>query len=494
MPLLLLSNALLTMRLLVLAMWRRWAMMRSLFPEQSAAVRHSARQKAIKTPRRAGKTRVVLIDIFIDMQTHPNADYAYIALSRESAERIIWKEVEEINAEFDLGGEPVLTRGFWRFPNGCVLYIFGADRPRWMEKFRGVGRFRVVVIDECKSFVIDLQKFVLEVVRPALTGTRGRLWVIGTPGEVPIGFWWEVTQPDPDERDRGYVYFEWDVFDNPHMAEQVREEFDLLKEQYGEEVVEQPWFLREWRGLWVTYSKDLVYHGFAMGRNTTPVYPRKFGEPGEHYQPGADFGHSDAYSEAVLAWNDFDDKVYIVHSWKRGTHPKLGQWKGDPVLLTEVDERMRAQAEKFSGLRQWRVDNSNPQLVKELQDKYRLPVQDAERTHKRPAIEAFNTELHAGQIVVVEPATKACTDEMLTLKKHWVKGGTEWVEHPSQSNDGMDSVLYAWRECRHHRTKALPKDAPMIGSVEWYSMRAKEMRDKRLKGHKKKNSRSFLEM
>src|SRR5437016_2338313 len=109
----------------------------------------------------------------------------YIGLTRESAKRIMWKDVlKAINRRHKLGirfNESELSA---KFPNGSVIYLVGADSNE-DERQKLLGqKFVLVVIDEAQAFGIDLRKLVYGVLKPAVADYRGTIVLTGTPGNL----------------------------------------------------------------------------------------------------------------------------------------------------------------------------------------------------------------------------------------------------------------------------------------------------------------------
>jgi len=130
---------------------RRKGIVDACFPKQRepviGATKRQERQIVIATSRRAGKTNAALRAICYDAPDHPNCKYAYIGLSRVTAENIVWKELERINDQHNCNLEMQGYRLRAIFPNGADLTLYGADQMGWLKKFKG-SKYRHVVIDE----------------------------------------------------------------------------------------------------------------------------------------------------------------------------------------------------------------------------------------------------------------------------------------------------------------------------------------------------------
>ncbi len=76
---------------------RRRGVLDALFPEQRKAVEDPSRRKAYCTTRRSGKTYAVLSDFLDDGMKNEACQYAYVALTRPSAEQISWPILKELD-------------------------------------------------------------------------------------------------------------------------------------------------------------------------------------------------------------------------------------------------------------------------------------------------------------------------------------------------------------------------------------------------------------
>jgi hypothetical protein len=85
----------------------------------------------------------------------------YIGLTRESAKRIMWKDIlKDINRQRTLGIQFNESELSAKFPNGSVIYLVGADSNE-DERQKLLGqKFVLVVIDEAQAFGIDLRQLV----------------------------------------------------------------------------------------------------------------------------------------------------------------------------------------------------------------------------------------------------------------------------------------------------------------------------------------------
>lgn len=413
-----------------------------------------------------------------DALNYPRARYAYIALTKESAEGIVWKELEDINDKYGLRLHLMESRLRAEFPNGAELSLYGADRPEWMKKFKG-RKFRMVVIDEAGEYDIDLRDFIFRVISPCLTDLLGSLWLIGTPGIIQDGYWWDVTNPDPGKRDPGWSYHWWDKYDNPYIVEQWKIELNELIQKYGPDVETQPWFLREHRGKWVVDTGDNVYE-FQDGRNTCDTAKDDL-PPSTKYILGVDHGVDDATAFIVGAYGpDIPDLIYLECYKRKGMH------------FDEIAKMINSYMDEYPGMRVI-ADPNSKRFMYEMVDRYRLPVENADKfSNQKPySIQVYNNDAMAGRIKINSIACSGYIKELLNLKKQRRPNG-EWKEHPTCPNDICDAALYIHKETQHWR-HTQPVIEPEFGSWEHYERVSKNLKRKAETRILKQQSREWWE-
>lgn len=448
------------MRSLAKEIERRRGIAASCFDKQAEAIADKSRQKAILTSRRAGKTNTVLIDMVLDALDNPNVKYAYIGLSRITAENIVWKELERIDQDHSLRLDLQGYRLRAIFPNGSSITLYGADQPGWIKKFKG-AKYRKVVIDEAGEFDIDLQDFIYRVIRPTLTDYLGTLWLIGTPGVVPSGYWWKVTNPEESERARGWKLFQWHSLDNPFITDNFQQDLDALRDEYGDDLEQLPWYRREWLGEWCFDDSGNVYK-YRPEKNDIESYDP---EHGVRYILAVDPGFKDSTSFIVGAYNpeQLKDITYI------------DCYKRPGMLFNEIIEKTREYQAIYPGLRII-GDPDAAHILAEMR-KHGIPVENAIKTKKQDAISIMNNGFVSGRIKLLMPNCKSYANELYELKRYY-KASDEiiigdqrvgtWKEHPKQPNDLCDGGLYIYRHIGNRPCEETPT-RPEYGTEEYYS-------------------------
>jgi hypothetical protein len=463
---------------------RRRRIVEACFPKQRepilGAIERGERQVAILTSRRAGKTNTVLRAICRDAADNPGRKYAYIGLSRVTAENIVWKELEAINDAHNCGLEMQGYRLRANFPNGSDITLYGADQAGWIKKFKG-AKYRHVVIDEAGEFDIDLHDFIFRVIKPTLTDLRGTLWMIGTPGIVPSGYWWSITRPDEEKRAKGWNLYRWHSFDNPYIAEQFKSDLEELRDIYGDSLDELPWFRREWLGEWCTDTSNSVYR-FNPDINQVYEY---IPNVDDSYTISVDLGYTDATAFVVGAYNTrINDKLTFLECYRE-----------TQMSLDAVAAKIRELMAKYPRARVI-ADPDSKNTIATLCGVYGLPIEDAQKANKQQNIEYMNSSLVAGKVQFLMPACSQYAKEIFELKRSFIKSDErqedgvtlgDWRENRKQPNDLCDCGLYIHREALNHLHVA-PKPKVEYGTAEYYEQIERRLQEQALnkaKGNEK---------
>src|SRR5262245_34128089 len=171
------------------------ALLDSCHPPQRKLVEDTARRIAARLPRGWGKTRAVLARSVRRMKRTKNGRILYIAVSRTQGEELIWEPLKLLNERMRLGLLFNETKMLARLPKtGATFRCVGADDKREIEKQRGKPHHEVW-IDEAASHPKEiLAALIYRIIGPRLGDYAGTLGMIGTPGHVPAGEFYEVTK------------------------------------------------------------------------------------------------------------------------------------------------------------------------------------------------------------------------------------------------------------------------------------------------------------
>lgn len=432
---------------------RRLRFLDELFGKQRAFIDDPSREKAALCTRRAGKTTLVS-SYLLKVAIERNALCIFIAITRQRAKELIWDELKRLNERYALGAEPNETELSLRFPQGGVVRLIGADKPKEVEKRRG-DKPALVVVDEAQLFTSYLQTMVEDVFGPGLMDLRGTLCLMGTPGALRVGYWYETTRNEDDAsrafRRHGFSVHEWSVLDNPHMPH-AADEIAALKLKKGWDD-NHPTFVREWRGVWADDVTALFYE-FDEARNTYEGEPLVRGQ--RYFGLGWDLGHDDDMALFAWTWSDGDPALYEWRSWKR-----------PGVLLSDVAAVVRQWEEdcEVFGYRVADTGGLGKQLVEEMASREGIRFEPAEKREKAAAVKAMNDDFRVGRILIRRGGEYAL--ELATLMKdpdnHGPNG--EPIEAAGLPNHLCDAALYSYRRAQHYLHEP-SEEAPPVGSPE----------------------------
>ena len=402
----------------------------NLFPQQKAFFTDKARFKTAICSRRAGKTWTGSIGLLEAAHNNPNTLNPYIALTRESAKRIIWNMLDEHNRKYGYEiqfSEYNLTA---TLPNQSQIFCVGADQKNFIKRLRGT-KYKRVIIDEGQGFASNLlQELVDDVMSPALTDLDGDLWLLGTPGPSPAGYFYEATTDS-----NAWSKHHWTIFDNEAIPN-ARSFLDELidRNNWNED---HPTVQREWFGRWVSDPGALIYR-FQKKRNMFELIPDGHWD----YAIGVDYGWHDKTAFSVVAYTTDHPKCYVVFAKSYG--------KMIPSAIAAY-------------LKKLVHDYPNPRIVcdtgglglsitEELRIRYGIPVEAAEKSEKLTFIELLNGDFINGNVFVHKKCYELMHEYETLIRDD--KGR----EDENLPNDLCDATLYAYREAKHYAyTKPDPR-------------------------------------
>lgn len=423
------------------------------FPEQLQFIQDKARFKTAVCSRRSGKTIACAADLIDTALKFPKSKNLYITLSRANAKRILWPELLNINEQYKLMAHTNETELSMHFINGSIIYLSGAKDKTEIEKFRGLA-LKKVYIDECQSFRAYIQNLVDEVLSKALFDYAGTLCLIGTPGPVPAGYFYEASQSP------NWSHHAWTFFQNPHIAIKSGQTHDqVLQEDLNRTglTIDDPTIQREVFGRWVTDSDSLVfkYDPFLNHYNRTPDVDGTW-----KFVIGVDIGYNDADAIAVIGWNDKIKESYLLEEYVMD--------KSDiTTLANEIEWRIK----KYKPLKVvMDTGGLGKKIAEELQRRRSLPIKAAEKSRKVEFIELLNDALRT-QRFMAKKDTQFAED---CLKVEWEEGKKYEKISDKFHSDITDAVLYAFRESLHWLHKPEPVQIK-AGTPEWYKAEEKKL-------------------
>lgn len=471
-----------------------------LFALQRDFVDDPARRKALLCPRRAGKSFTASTMLVAKCLEMPYANCLYVTLTRSSGRSILWSPPQTGLKWLDQ--EYGLRLGFHNtdlrahFPNNSLISLVGGESKADIDRFRGQA-YDLVVIDEAKSFPpMVLEELVKEVFGPALNDRLGTLAIVGTPGSILAGPFYEATRPGsdisrpwayrdrPEWKDRPYVWsaHTWTVSDNvgkPHLWEACLED----KAAFGWSDSNPIW-RREYLGEWVADASNLVFmyeqDAATSGKNDWEPDPNSdnpFGLPAGHewlYLCGMDLGFDDDFALVVGAYSETCPEFYHVYTYKQ---PQL--------TVSDVAAKFREVEEVFGTFEAVVGDRGGlgKMIFAELSDKYGIEIEAAEKTEKKTYIELINSDLHEGRIKIIPDSELAFEMQLAQWDEYRRNIDKNCADH------AIDAFVYLWRYSYHHfhRERTLK---PEPGTREYANMVAEE--ERRAAMARKKKERELM--
>lgn len=416
------------------------------FPKQNAFIQDKSRYIDAQCSRRAGKTNGLAIRFFQTMKKYPKSQCIYLSLTRDSAREIMWPVLQELNEKYKMGCTFVETKLTMTAPNGARLVLMGADMKNFIKRLKG-RKYPGVGIDEAQDFGTHLQSLIDDVLTPSISDYEdGWLAVTGTPGPVPQGLFFEITQ----NKRYGYSHHEWTLLENPYMPEPGRFIEDLKKKREWDD--NHPTLLREWKNKWVLDVESLwIRYKESVNHFTSLPTEKKW-----NYILGIDIGFKDADALAVLAWSEQDPNTYLI---EEVITAKQG--------LTELVEQVHAMYSKYS-ISKSVIDEGGlgKKLAEEMRRRHSIPVQPADKARKQENVELLNDHLRRGKF-------KARSDSRFALDSYLVQ--IDWdkstpdriIIKKKPHSDIIDSVLYAFKESPAWSNGPQTKEPPKWGTKEW---------------------------
>jgi hypothetical protein len=438
------------------------------FVEQTRFLRDRSPLKVVLCTRRSGKSYAAGLELFSAAYAKPYVSCLYVALTRASAKRIMWKDVlKTIDREKKLGCRYNETDLSVTLPNGSVIYLLGLDAGE-TEKEKALGqKFASVVIDEAASYSIDLNELVYGILKPAVADYRGQISMIGTPGNIKRGLYYDLTEgQDPAEPGQwsklGWSGHRWSAKDNPHMRDKWSAEIDDLIAG-NPRITETPLFKQHYLGQWVIDDDAKVYKFDRMRNTFDGALPFVSSHGRWHYIVGLDLGFNDATAWTVAAYHDHIKDLYILESWKAT--------KQD---ITDTAEKTRQVLNRYD-IDQVIVDGANKQAVEEMRKRHGLPLTIAQKSAKADFIGIMNGDMICGRIKLSLHGCIDLVDEYDGLV--WdTRLPDRRVEHPSCPNHCADATLYAWRYCYNYMSD-VAAPLPRGNTPEAYALEAKRMEE-----------------
>jgi len=418
------------------------------FPAQNDFISDPNRFIDAQCSRRAGKSNGLAIRFFKTMEKYPRSTCLYLSLTFDSAKEIMWPVLQELNAIHQLGCTFVESKLTMTHPNGAKLRLMGADMKNFIKRLKG-KKHPGIGIDEAQDFGAHLQSLIDDVLTPCISDyADGWLAMTGTPGPVPQGFFFEVTQ----RRRFGFSHHEWTLLQNPYMPDP--DTFIKTLKAKREWDDNNPTLLREWQNKWVL-DVDSLWVRYKEGINHYDALPELAKPNSWNYILGIDIGYNDADALAVLAWSELTPITYLVEE-------QITAKQG----LTELVNQIKDMAKKYN-ISKMVIDEGGlgKKLAEEMRRQHGIPVEGADKARKQENVGFLNDALRTGRFKA-KKTSRFATDSYL-VQIDWDKSTPDRiVVKKKPHSDIIDSVLYAFKESPGFAYQAPPPKL-IPGTPEW---------------------------
>ena len=416
------------------------------FPEQYAFIHDDSPLGAALCTRRAGKSYGVGEKMYRICFKYPGCTVLYLALTKDSARNIMWKDVlKDIALKKGIVIKANEAKLEITLRNGSVIKLAGADASvKEREKFLG-GKYAYVCVDEAGSFSTDLKLLVEEYLEPAVSDYDGSVDLIGTPTIFWQSFFCDVTEGKVP----GWNVHKWTTLDNPFMIHWPKRLKKLKKD--NPRVEETPTYKRMYLGQWVRDLSSLIYkYDVAINK----VFALPDGEIAGQVL-GIDLGFNDHTAYVLSRYYENDSTLYFIHSFK-ATEQRINQ------IVQTIKDYI-----KDYDIHTIVIDNASKQLVESIKERfelYDLNIIAAEKTDKFEFIGFMNSDLIMGKIKILDIETKDLEEEWCNL----IRDPREMKpkEHPKCDNHCCDSALYNWRHARNYMERPLEKEMDEEDEIE----------------------------
>lgn len=429
-----------------------------LFPEQLAFVNDPEPFKVAMCSRRAGKTVSMAAWLIHTAISFDGVDCLYITLQRNTAKKIIWKELKKFCATYELAPHINETELTLTMKNGSTIYLSGAKDSSEIENFRGMA-FKLVVVDECQSFRSHIEDMVDDVLSAALMDYAGSLALIGTPPAIPAGYFHDIYS-NPNN---AFSKHAWTFFQNPHVAlKSGKTHQQLLERELRRRGVasDDPSIQREYFGRCVLDSDSLLLH-YTSEVNSYEFLPTNL----NRYILGIDLGFNDSDALAVVGYNESSRTSWLVEEQITA--------KQD---ITALVEQVRAMTVKYQ-IHKMVIDAGGLglKIAEEIRRRHAIPVVNAEKARKMENVAFLNDALRTGafkakadsrfaqECMLVEIDREKSTPDKIVVSKAF-------------HSDIIDAVLYAFKLSPAYAYEA-PQLKPVSGTPEWYLKEVAEMEE-----------------
>lgn len=409
---------------------------RYLFDRQMQVLGSSSRRRSILTSRRAGKTTLLAYFLVRKILENPGLNIPYVCMTREAGRNILWPVIFEICEKLGVTVRGNTNSGDLTFPETRNrILVRGLDNDSQLNKLRG-NKFPGAVIDEAQHLGGDLSGFIDDVLEPALLDLGGEILLCGTPGEIPVGPFYEITEGGRP----GWEVFRWTLRDNPFLLAgnaQFSDADELLADIRRSKgwTDKNPTYQREYCGIWAA-SNDIAVYELKPG-SVCPEGELPPPEADDQWCLGIDLGYQSDSAFVVMRFNRRTGQMWAVDSHSQGK-----------MLVGDVARKIKAYSEQYDlSFTVADAGGYGQSIVQALRLDYAMHVLSAEKDDKAGIIRRLNDALATHRLRISD-ACVHLVDQMSKLQwsRSHLQGGKRVENKKSAPNHATDALLYAFRQ------------------------------------------------
>lgn len=406
---------------------------------------------AFISPRDGGKSYGALLYAIYVLLTHSNIAIRYIGPTYSQSKDIAWAILEDIHQKYELEHLEFKkgTLELYNPANNSTIKLYGADQDKLHDRFRGTHNSQLIIIDEAQAFESDLEAFINRVLQHTLTAT-GRLFLLGTPGEIQDTFFHKATTNQIP-----YIKtIQGTPFSNTFTADRVKARLNRAKEA-NPHIEHEPWAQREFLGKWVADNRKNIYH-INPAMNYITELPLKLDEYPYHFI-GIDFGYVDPTSRVHAVATPYE--LIYIHA----------EEETEEMLKDHVNHLQPIYNNRPSTIFIADPGGASKALTEELIQTYNIPIVTAIKQEKFLRIEAWNKDSSMGLIKVFnrdEPSNPAgnrlaVDASNLVWRINPKTGAKEEGKQPKHITDASLYIFNYWKKyCFRHKPAPQPKLTP----------------------------------
>lgn len=405
--------------------------------------------------RRAGKSEGAKKEMLATALDIPHANVLYGTFTRDKAKAICWaallraliekglKRVERghiFEEDGDFKTDEQLLEIY--FKNGSRIKLTGFDSSEAeIDKVLGEP-YDLVIIDEVQSFKGNVSDLVYKRLLITVGERYGRIKMIGTPGDVKLGFFYDVNCTTKPQKLKWSLH-KWSWKDNiavsTHEKTKGIKMCDIFHNMLNQIIEENPSFVttpeyfQEWLGEYFVDFENLVYR-FDPMKNVYTTAPKI-----TNTIVGVDLGWNDETAIIVFGWSELDPNLYQIDEFYE-KHCDL--------------DRVAEKVLEFSAMypvNEVVIDSQNKQGIQTIEKRYGIGFIPADKMGKFEHIRLMNTDLGRGRVKFKETSTWIQEASKLKKKTKAKEGENGKVmEDDKAPNHMCDAGLYSYLRAKHY--------------------------------------------